>query len=240
MTRILLVRGMLAGVVAGLLVFALARWIGEPQVERAIAFENSLDRAKGGAPEPEIVSRRIQSSLGLLTATVLEGTAVGGIFALVFAFAFGRMPVTNPRALSALLAELGFVTISVVPALKYPANPPSVGNPETIGVRTAAFFLLIAFSVVAMVLAVKVERRLHERLGGWNAALVAVVFFSIAIAAVSHFLPEFNEVPAGFPVTLMWKFRVAALEMQLLLWSALGFFFGWLADGSFRTQRLHS
>ena len=72
MTRILLVRGMLAGAVAGLLVFALARWIGEPQVERAIAFETSMDQAKGEAPEPMIVSRRIQSTVGLLTATVVE------------------------------------------------------------------------------------------------------------------------------------------------------------------------
>jgi predicted cobalt transporter CbtA len=240
MTRILLMRGMLAGVVAGLLVFALARWIGEPQVERAIAFETSMDQAKGEAPEPEIVSRRIQSTLGLLTATVVDGTAVGGIFALVFALAYGRMPVTNPRALSAVLAALGFVTIAVVPALKYPANPPSVGNPETIGIRTGAFFLLIAFSVVAMILAVQIERRLHNRLGVWNAWLVAAIFFVAVIAVTSHFLPNFDEVPAGFPVSLMWKFRVASLEMQLLLWGVLGFFFGWLADRDIAARRLHA
>jgi predicted cobalt transporter CbtA len=239
MTRILLVRGMLAGVVAGLLVFALARWTGEPQVEHAIAFETSMDQAKGEAPEPEIVSRKIQSSLGLLTATVVDGTAIGGLFALVFAFAFGRMPVTSPRALSAVLAGLGFVTIAVVPALKYPANPPSVGNPETIGVRTAAFFLLIAISVVAMVLSVQIERRLLSRVGIWNAWLIAVGFFVTAVATASHFLPDFDEVPAGFPVTLMWKFRVAALEMQLLLWGVLGFFFGWLVERDIAARRFH-
>jgi predicted cobalt transporter CbtA len=240
MTRILLVRGMLAGVVAGLLVFALARWIGEPQVERAIAFETSMDQAKGEAPEPEIVSRKIQNTLGLLTATVVDGIAMGGIFALVFAFALGRMPVTDPRTLSALLAGLGFVTIAVIPALKYPANPPSVGNPETIGVRTAAFFLLILFSVVAMLLAVRIERRFHDRFGVWNALLVAAAFFVVAIGIASHFLPNFDEVPTGFPVTLMWKFRVAALEMQLLLWSVLGFFFGWFADREIATRQLRT
>jgi predicted cobalt transporter CbtA len=239
MTRILLVRGMLAGVVAGLLVFALARWIGEPQVERAIAFETSLAQAKGDAPEPEIVSRRIQSSLGLLTATAVDGTAIGGIFALVFAFAYGRLPIGNPRALSAVLAVLGFVTIAVVPALKYPANPPSVGNPETIGVRTGAFFLMIGVSVAAAILAVQVEQRLHARLGVWNASLLAVLLFVIITASIAHFLPDFDEVPAGFPVTLMWKFRVAALEMQVLMWGTLGFFFGWLAEREFETRRLH-
>jgi predicted cobalt transporter CbtA len=240
MTRILLVRGMLAGVVAGLLVFALARWIGEPQVERAIAFETTMDQAKGEAPEPEIVSRKMQSTLGLLTATVVDGTAVGGLFALAFAFAYGRMPVTNPRALSLLLAGLGFVTIAVIPALKYPANPPSVGNPETIRVRTAAFFLLIIFSVAAMVLAVQIERRFQTCLGVWNALLVAAVFYVIAIGMTSHFLPNFDEVPQGFPVTLMWKFRVAALQMQLLLWGVLGFFFGWFADRNIAARELRA
>jgi predicted cobalt transporter CbtA len=239
MTRILLVRGMLVGVVAGLLVFALARWIGEPQVERAIAFETSMDQAKGEAPEPEIVSRRIQSTFGLLTATVVDGTALGGIFALIFAFAYGRLPVTSPRNLSAILASLGFVAIAVVPALKYPPNPPSVGNPDTIGIRTGAFFLLIAFSVTAMILAVQIERRFHNHLGSWNAWLVAMIFFVAVTAVASHFLPNFDEVPAGFPVSLMWKFRVASLAMQLLLWGVLGFFFGWLVERDFAARRLH-
>jgi predicted cobalt transporter CbtA len=240
MTRILLVRGMLAGIAAGLLVFALARWIGEPQVERAITFETNLDRARGEAPEPEIVSREMQRSIGLLTGTVVYGTALGGIFGLVFAFAYGRIRITNPRVLSAVLAGLGFASVVLVPALKYPANPPSVGNPETIGIRTASFFLLIAFSVAAAVLAVQIQIRLHDRLGAWNSSLLVVAIFVIVMASVAHFLPDFDEVPAGFPVILMWKFRVAALEMQVLMWSTLGFFFGWLADRVFASRCLHS
>src|SRR5580698_8451193 len=136
MTRTLLLRGMLVGVVAGLLVFAFARWIGEPQVERAIAFETSVDQAKGEAPEPEMVSRKIQKGLGLLTGVVLYGTALGGIFGLVFAYARGRLSQSRPRVLSVVLAGIGFITIVLTPSLKYPANPPSVGNPETIGIRT--------------------------------------------------------------------------------------------------------
>lgn len=239
MTRILLVRGMLAGVVAGLLVFALGRWIGEPQVERAIAFENAMDQAEGKAPEPEIVGRRIQGTVGLLTATVVDGAAVGGVFALVFALAYGRVPVADPRTLSAILAALGFVTLAVVPALKYPANPPSVGEPGTIGVRTGAFFLLIAFSVAAMALAVQTGRRLDRRLGAWNGWSAAAVLFVALMAAASRLLPDFDEVPAGFPASLMWRFRIASLEMQLLLWGALGLFFGWSVHREITARRLH-
>jgi hypothetical protein len=221
---------MLVGIVAGLLVFGFARWIGEPQVERAIAFESSMDQAKGESPEPEMISRKVQRGVGLLTGVVIYGAAIGGIFGLVFAFAYGRIGDLSPRALSALLAAISFVTIVLVPNLKYPANPPAVGNPETIGVRTAAFFLLIAFSIAAMVLAIQVRGRLSLRYGAWNGFLLSSGVFIIVMCVVSHFLPEIDEIPAGFPASLLWRFRVAALELQVVLWTALGLLFGWLTE----------
>jgi predicted cobalt transporter CbtA len=230
MTRTLLLRGMLVGVVAGLLVFAFARWIGEPQVERAIAFETAADQAKGEAPEPEMVSRRVQKSVGLLTGTVVFGAAVGGLFGLVFAFAYGRVGEIGPRALAAVLAVLGYVAVVMVPNLKYPANPPAVGSPDTIGVRTGAYFLLIACSIAAMVLSLQIRKRLARRFGEWNGSLLAAALFVAVVSSVAHFLPVVDEVPAGFPVTLMWKFRVAALEIQAVLWGTLGLGFGWLTE----------
>jgi predicted cobalt transporter CbtA len=221
---------MLVGVVAGLLVFAFARWIGEPQVERAIAFETAADQARGEAPEPEMVSRRVQKSVGLLTGTVVYGAAVGGLFGLVFAFAYGRIGKLGPRALAAVLAGLGFVAIVLVPNLKYPANPPAVGSAETIGVRTGAYFLLIAVSITAMVFSLQMRKRLVRRFGEWNGSLLAAGLFVVVVSLVAHFLPVVDEVPAGFPVTLMWKFRVAALEIQAVLWGTLGLGFGWLTE----------
>jgi hypothetical protein len=41
MVRTLLVRGMLVGLVAGLLVFGFGKLFGEPQVDRAITFETA-------------------------------------------------------------------------------------------------------------------------------------------------------------------------------------------------------
>jgi len=221
---------MLVGVVAGLLVFAFARWIGEPQVERAIAFETAADQAKGEAPEPEMVSRRVQKSAGLLTGTVVFGAAVGGLFGLVFAFAYGRIGEMGPRALAAVLGALGYVAVVLVPNLKYPANPPAVGSAETIGVRTGAYFLLIAVSIAAMVFSLQMRRGFAKRFGEWNGSLLAAALFVVVVGVVAHFMPEVDEVPAGFPVTLMWKFRVAALEIQAVLWGTLGLGFGWLTE----------
>jgi hypothetical protein len=240
MARSLLVRGMLVGLLAGLLAFAFARWVGEPEVERAIAFETRMDQAKGQSPEPEMVGRGVQKSIGLLTGVVVYGTAIGGLFGLVFALAYGRLGIAHPRTLSAVLAALGFVAIVLVPTLKYPANPPSVGNPETIGVRTAAFFLLVAISVAAMVLALQLRRTFSIRLGDWNSSLLAAALFLVIMVVVAYLLPVIDEVPAGFPVTLVWRFRVAALGMQAVMWATLGILFGWLTERDGKWQQLQS
>src|ERR1700746_2841452 len=80
--RTLLIWGMLVGIVAGLLAFGFARIFGESQVDRAIAFEDQMDRIEGKPSEPEIVSRAVQSGVGLLTGVVVYGTGLGGLFAL--------------------------------------------------------------------------------------------------------------------------------------------------------------
>jgi predicted cobalt transporter CbtA len=231
---------MLVGLLAGLLAFAFARWVGEPEVERAIAYETRMDQAKGQSPEPEMVSRGVQKSLGLLTGVVVYGTAIGGLFGIVFAFAYGRMGITHPRTLSAVLAAMGFVAIVLIPTLKYPANPPSVGNPETIGVRTAAFFLLIVFAIAAMVLALQVRRSLSIRLGVWNSSLLAAALFLLIMGIVSYALPIVDEVPSGFPVMLMWRFRVAALGIQAVMWATLGILFGWLTERDGKWQQMQN
>jgi predicted cobalt transporter CbtA len=230
MVRTLLLRGMLVGLVAGLIVFAFVRWAGEPQVDKAITFETSQDHAKGDAPEPEMVSRKIQKGFGLFTGVTVYGTALGGIFGLVFAYARGRLSQSGPRALSVLIAGIGFITIVAAPSLKYPANPPAVGNPETIGVRTAAYFLLIAISILAMSFSLKLRRHGLNSMGEWNATLLAGLFYIVVVSVLAHFLPPIDEVPAEFPASLLWKFRIASWETNALLWSVMGLLFGWLTE----------
>jgi len=233
----LLVRGMLAGIAAGLLTFGLARVVGEPQVDQAISFEEKADAAKGEAPEPELVSRGTQAGLGLFTGVVVYGAAVGGLFSLTFAYLYGRAGKLSVRALSAWLALGGFLAIAIVPALKYPPNPPSVGDPETIGYRTGLYFLMIVISLTALVFSMKVRRRAVARFGAWNGSIAAGLVFIVIIAAVQAGLPAINEVPAAFPAVVLWKFRVAALGMQAVLWTSIGLLFGALAERLQRVSR---
>ncbi|WP_024904232.1 CbtA family protein [Robbsia andropogonis] len=225
----LLIRGMVAGIAAGLLAFGLGKIVGEPQVNRASAFE-SAEHAHDGDHEEELISRHVQSGLGLATGVLVFGTAVGGLFSLTFAFCYGRVKGQSPRALSAWLAVGAFVSLVIVPTLKYPANPPSIGDPETIGFRTGLFFLMLAISVVAMVFALSVRRAAVARWGDWNGSIVAGALYCAIIVAVQGGLPTINEVPATFPASTLWQFRVASIGMQAVVWTTLGLLFGILAE----------
>ena len=255
----LLLRGMLVGLVAALVAFGFARAFGEPSVDRAITFEDAMhekaaaaakvdhpvvDQPMTGQPmaghsmaghamgddDPDIFSRSTQAGIGLFTAVTVVGTAVGGLFALLFAFCYGRVSHLSPKALAAVLGLVCFVTVYLVPDLKYPANPPSVGEPSTIGIRTGLYFSMIAISVIATIAGFSLRRVLVERLGPWNAALCGTAAFVALIAVAQVALPVVNEVPEGFPAQVLWNFRVASLGIQLILWGGIGLLFGALTE----------
>jgi predicted cobalt transporter CbtA len=237
MTGQLLVRGMLVGLLAGFLAFGFASVFGEPQIDKAIAFEEQMSQmhtaAESGAAhehEEELVSRGVQSTVGLLTGLLVYSVSLGGIFALVFAYALGRVGSVGPRGLAALLALAAFVAIILVPGLKYPANPPSVGDPDTIGQRTKLFFLMLLVSVSAMVIAINAARKLIASRGLWSGAILAVALYLVIVAVAGALFPTINEVPESFSAVLLWKFRVASLGIQIVLWTTVGLTFGWLAE----------
>ncbi|CAN7450841.1 CbtA family protein [Rhizobium sp. LjRoot258] len=226
----LLLRGMLAGLIAGVLVFAFAHTFGEPLVDQAIAFEEAAAQAAGATGEPEIVSRATQAGFGLFTGVMAYSIAVGGLFALVFAFVQGRFSTLGARATSVVIAIAAFVAVVIVPNIKYPANPPAVGNPDTIGVRTELFFLMIVVSIAALVAAIALARRLAPRFGVWNAAIAAGLAYVVFIGLVQYLLPPINEVPENYSALVLWRFRTTSIGMHVILWGVLGLAFGALAE----------
>lgn len=230
MMRSLLVRGMLVGIAAAGLALVFAWILGEPQISRAIAFEDHHDRLTGVTPDPEIFSRSVQKTLGLATVLGLAGIALGGMFALAFAVAYGRIGNFSARATAALVAGGGFVSVELVPFLKYPANPPAIGNDDTIGKRTILYVVMIAIGLIATIAATQIGRRLAARHGNWNATLTAGAVFLALITIAYITLPAVNEVPATFPAVVLWRFRLASLGIQVILWTALGLGFGALTE----------
>jgi hypothetical protein len=237
---------MLAGVLAGVLGFVFAHQFGEGPIDAAIAFESYVEYdVHHQAPEVELVSRDLQSTAGLGTGTLLYGTAFGGMFALVFAATYGRMTSLAARGSAALLGLLGFIAVYLVPFLKYPPNPPSIGDPDTIQYRTALYVGFVAASVAAMVLCVMLRQRLSVRVGGWDATLIAVGAYVVVMAICYAVFPTINEVPqqalpnvidavtdadVTFPPTVLWFFRLGSLGLQVVIWTTISLVFGVLAE----------
>lgn len=226
--RVFLIRGMLAGLLAGVAAFLVAYLLGESKVDAAIAIEEAGAHDHGDESAP--VSRALQATAGLGTGTLLYGVALGGIAALVFCYALGRIGRFGPRSTAALVAGGLFVTVNLVPFLKYPANPPAVGDPDTVVRRTTLFVLMIALSVLLASVALILGRRLAPRMGNWNASIVAGLAFAVAIAIAYVTLPGINEVPADFPAALIWQFRLSSLGIQIAMWTTFGLAFGFLAE----------
>ena len=213
-----LIRGLLAGLLAGLVAFGVAYVIGEPQVDAAIAIEEAggaghhdhAPEALGAAEHEHAasedqltteVSRRTQSTWGLLTGTVGVGVALGGITALV--------------------ASIGFVAVSLVPFLKYPATPPAVGDGETIGQRTELYFVFLAISVVTAIAAVVLAGILLKNGSAFQATVVPALGFVAIVSAAAWLLPTVNEV-GSFPADILWFFRRASILTSAALWATLG------------------
>ncbi|WP_033295622.1 CbtA family protein [Amycolatopsis jejuensis] len=249
----LLLRGLLAGALGGLLAFAFARILAEPLIQSAIDYESgrheaqeALDRAAGitvESHEHELFSRAVQGNLGIGIGMVLFGVAMGLLFAVVYTVLLGRVGRLRARVLAVLVAGGGFLSVYLVPFLKYPANPPAVGAEDTIGARTGTYLVMIIASVLLLVAAVVAGKRLAPRLGNWNATLAAGAGFVVLAALLMALLPSFaTEIPGpltgpdgrvvfpGFPADTLYEFRLYSVLAQAVLWTTIALVFAPLAE----------
>src|SRR5215203_1270833 len=195
--RDFLVRGLLAGLFAGLVAFGVAYVVGEPSVNAAIAIEESAGSGHDQVEEPAAnedshvteVPRSLQSTLGLLTASTVAGVTLGGLVGVISALALGRFGRLGVRGVSLSTAAIGFVSVSLVPFVAYPPNPPAVGDPDTIGARTALFFIMLAISIIGAATAVLVGRKLAARWGAWYATLSAIGGYLLVTLSAVALLP---------------------------------------------------
>ena len=220
----------LVGLVGGLAAALLLTFVGEPRIQQAINIElaRAGPSASGTAGEPAIVSRSVQSGVGLFSAYAVSGAAFGLLFAVVFWVLRRSRPDPFRRALVAGAVLAGALTVA--PWLKYPPNPPAVGDPDTLARRQLLYVAVIVLAAGWGLGAAALSTRLRR--DGWPesrrvVAAVAVVVVPMALAfAVLPGAPD----PISVPAKLLWGFRLASLGGNLLLWSVIAFGFGLLAS----------
>lgn len=238
-------RGMAAGLLAGLLAGLFAFFIGEPYVDRAIRIEeaaatHSHEEGAGHADDEGVFSRATQK-VGLFFATGVFGVMVGGLFGMAYAYFRGRLASESDWYRSLSLASAVFAGAFLIPYLKYPANPPAVGDPATIGERTATYFAVVTLSLLVVLAAWYASRRLKER--GISAPIRQMAVGLGVAVAVGVMLVAFPAAPdpGDFPSGLLWSFRLSSLGTQMVFWAGLGVVFGLLCErANRRGQRTES
>ena len=232
MERKFVLRGLASGALAGLLAFVFARIFAEPVIGRAIDYETARDTAQTAlaraagrlAPPsaPALFSRTVQEDIGIAVALVVFGAALGALLAVVFTLVQrGSGHHLRPRALALLLAAAAFVSVYLVPFLKYPATPPAVGDPDTISSRTGLYFAYLLISVVAAVVATVVAQRVWSRVGTYAAVLSGAGTYLVVVIVAALAMPTVNEL-GDFPADTLWYFRESSLMTVAALWATIG------------------
>ena len=212
-------RGALAGLAGGAAMATVLAVAGEGPIGRAIALE-----AGGG---DDVFGRGAQQAGGVLGALVF-GVVAGTVLAVAFAVVRRRLATTDDWRAAMALAATAFVTVFAVPFLRYPANPPGVGDPDTIGRRTALYLLALGWSAVATWAAWRAARALGDRRLPDHVRLPAVAALYVALVAVGLLALPPAPGPLAAPAGLLWQFRLATVGGALALWSVAGTVFGWL------------
>lgn len=233
--RTVISRALVAGLVAGLVLSVYLLVVVEPVVDDAIALEEALradgPRGEAGHDQPARFDRDEQV-LGGMASTTIYGLLAGAIFGVVYASVRHRLPARSEFTRVVTLAAISFGAVALVPALKYPANPPAVGNPDTVDERAVLYLVLLAVSVAVAVALVHLSGRLRG--AGLDPATRVV---AVTVAAVAAYLLVLLVLPGtpdaidpAVPADLIWRFRIRSLGGLALLWATTGLGLGWALD----------
>jgi hypothetical protein len=207
--------GGLSGVVAGATIGAFLATAGRGPIDAALALEEAGETHS--AAHDEMFSRGVQQ-IGGLVGLLLYGTALGVVFAIVFAATARHLPARTALTKALQLGAVGFVTIALVPFLKYPANPPAVGDPDTINQRTSQYLVAVAASILLTVLVFMIAGR--SRTGPIARAWVLTATYVAGVIAILVFLPGTPD-RVDIAADLVWEFRLASIGGLAAGWAML-------------------
>ena len=222
--------GALSGAAAGL-VAALLMWLHtEPIIRRALAIEDARHSSGDHHHDEELVSRTAQVAVGACTA-VVAGVLFGLVFAVVFARTRHRLPGRSDHARALWLAAFGFGVFALLPALAIPANPPAVGDADTVTRRTLIYLLAILVGLLVVGAVSAIDRLLQERGTQPPVRHTVDLVSGVVLAALALWLlpSSPDAIPADVPAALVWDFRLASLAQLAAMWSVMGVVFGLLA-----------
>ena len=218
---IVLISGAFAGLIHGTVNFAIV----EPYLDQAIGIENQNLFATGeekDTPEfwVEYEGYRIWQKSGQMLAGVILGTSIGALFGIVFALSRNSLPGNNDVKKALVLAGIMWFTMFVIPFLKYPANPPTVGDPETVVLRSILYLSFITISGFGAVGFYKLSQKFQNK-----RKLVPIIGYGIFISVVFFVMPE-NPDEITAPIDWVNEFRIMSFLGVTSFWVSIGVILG--------------
>ena len=225
----LLVTSVIAGIIAGILVGGFYNLFQVPVMERAIALEEERPASvtPPGAEEESgpTVSLGVQR-LGMVFGTAIYGAVIGVFFAAGFVLLHRAAPGWPVVWVALTVGALGFWNLSLFPFIRYPVNPPGVGDEATLIARQMGQVLFMLISAAAVGIALDAVRRIRQnsvefagrRAWAWYSGVLAV--YAI-LALVIVFVFPGNPDPVPVPIDLLELFRALTMSGQFLTWALL-------------------
>ena len=224
-TFIFLIIVLIAGALAGLVHGSANLVLVEPYLDEAIGIENQNLFDSGEEDDTlefwvEYEGYRDWQKGGQLLAGVILGTSIGALFGIVFALSRNSLPGNDNIKKALILAGIMWFTIYFIPFLKYPANPPTVGDADTVVLRAILYLSFIAISGFAAVGFYKLSKIFKG-----NKKVVALVGYAVFISAVFVVMPE-NPDEITAPMDLVNGFRIMSILGVSAYWISVGLFLG--------------
>lgn len=220
---------LVTGAIAGTILAIINQGIVQPFIEQAIALENERDAAEGKMISPiEFGNYRIWQRSGEIAAGTILGISIGPLFGLVFAYSRSSIPATNNMRRALILAGVMWLVLFIVPALKYPANPPAVGNPDTLYLRQSLYIGYLAISGLTALGLAFLYRRLGSMMQSKKKVIIPALYAVIMIAAYLIMPPNPDAITA--PIDLVIGFRIVSAFTISIFWVLLGIILGWFWD----------
>ena len=216
---------LLAGCFAGIIHGAANLAIVEPYLDEAIGIENQNLFASGEEKDTpqfwvEYSAYRDWQKGGQVLAGAILGTSIGALFGIVFAYSRKILPGQHNVKKALVLAGIMWLTIFLIPFLKYPANPPTVGDPETVVLRATLYLAFIAISGFSVIGFYQLSKKFQGR-----KKLVAVIGYAAFMTAMFVVMPP-NPDEIAAPMELVNGFRVMSVVAVSVFWLALGIILG--------------
>ena len=218
---IVLISGGLAGLVHGTINFAIV----EPYLDQAIGIENESLFASGEAEDTlefwaEYESYRIWQKSGQVLAGVILGLAMGSLFGIVFALSRNSLPGKNIVTKAVFLSGLMWFTLYLIPFLKYPANPPTVGEADTVVLRMILYVSFIIISGIGVIVFYKLLTKLNK-----NKKYFALIGYAGLMSIAFIIMPD-NPDEITAPMNLVNEFRFVSVLGVSSFWGSVGIILG--------------